>query len=147
MVAWLPLLMIAFSRFPPFPRLPVPPSFFYFFFFSLKPWQKLVGKSDYGARRGARETRYSLSRNARLAPGRRPSLEWGFQRPGVALLKHAERWRQISGVEMAQMVALIMMMMNLHFGKRRREWGGYFVSSSVSDSLWMEDKHFTINHC
>lgn len=40
---------------------------------------------------GARETRYSLSRNAHLSPGRRPGTEWGFQRPGVALLKHEER--------------------------------------------------------
>lgn len=70
-----------------------------------------------------RETRYSLSKNARLYPGRRLSLEWGSQRPGVALLKRVERWRHGAKAdkwfEMAQMVALIMIMMNLHFGRRR----------------------------
>lgn len=113
--------------------------------FSWKPWQRLVGKSDYGADGSGRNTIFTQQERTSL-PWPPPQHWMGFSGAGCGSIEacrevkargKADKW-----VEMAQMVALIMMMMNLHLEKRR----GYFVSSIVSELLWKEDKHFTINH-
>lgn len=116
-------LEIAFS---PFPLLPVP-------FLSPKSWQRLVRKSDYEAGGSERNMIYT-QRERSSRPWPPPPRPWmAFSSAGCGSIEVLGEVKADKPVEMAQMVALIMMMMNMHFGKEEEEEGGVFcVQYSVS---------------